>query len=244
MRDCSAIIASGNTRLIDNVSDLRPRAHLYVTAGTSNLSLTFPFVTTNLADGYHELDAVAYEGSHVHTQARATRNIIIQNTSLSATLNTLVGGSNSALEATLQFSVTPNTNTISLIQLFSTAGLIAAVTNQPTATFSVVGTNLGLGLHPFYAVVTANSGAQYRTATTYVRVIGPDSPFRLTIGAPSPLTLVWPSTGGRSYDVLAYTNLTDPFQVLATVVATNTLTQWIQTNGSAPQLFYQIRVSP
>jgi len=239
-----SIISSGNTQLIDNVSDLRPRAHLYITAGTSNLSPTFAFVTTNLADGYHELDAVAYEGSHVHTQARAIGHIIIQNTSLSATLNTLVGGSNSALEATLQFSVTPNTNTISLIQLFSTGGLLAAVTNQPTATFSVVATNLGLGLHPFYALVTANSGAQYRTATTYVRIIGPDSPFPLTIGTPSPLTLVWPSTGGRSYDVLAYTNLITPFQVLATVVATNTLTQWVQTNGSAPQLFYQIRVSP
>lgn len=239
-----SIYDSGNTTLTDNLGDLRPRAHLYITAGTTNLSLTFPFVTTNLADGFHELDAVAYEGSHVHTQTRATQNIIIQNTSLSATLNTLAGGSNYAVEATLQFSVTPNTNAISLIQLFSTGGLLAAVTNQPTATFSVVATNLGVGLHPFYALVTANSGAQYRTATTWVRLVGPDSPFPLTIGASSPLTLVWPSTDGRSYDVLAYTNLVDPFQVLATVVATNTLAQWVQTNASAPQLFYQIRVSP
>jgi len=99
--------------LNDNLGDLKPRAHLYITAGTSNLSFAFPFATTNLANGYHELAAVVYEGSHVHTQARAAQNIRIQNTALSATLNTLVGGSNSALEATLQFSVTPNTNTIS-----------------------------------------------------------------------------------------------------------------------------------
>ena len=101
-----SLISSGHQQLIDNQSDLQPRAHLYITAGTSNLALTFPFVTTNLPDGYHELGAVAYEGSHVHTQARATQNVLIQNTLLSATLNTLVGGSNSAVEGTLQFSVT------------------------------------------------------------------------------------------------------------------------------------------
>lgn len=236
--------SAGNTTLTDNASDLVPRAHLYVTAGASNMSLNIPFVTTNYADGYHELDAVVYEGNHVHTQARATQDVIIQNTSLSATLNTLVGGSNSAIEGTLKFSVTPNTNAISLIQLYSTGGLIGAATNQPTLTNSIAASYLGIGLHPFYAIVTANSGAQYRTATTWINVIGPDSPFELQV-RPSPLiTLSWPSTGGRSYDILEYTNLTQPFQVLATVVATNTLAQWIQTNLTAPQLYYQVRVTP
>ena len=233
----------GANILTDNLGDLVPRAHLYITAGTSNLSLTFPFATTNLPDGYHELEAVAYEGSHVHTQARATQNVIIQNTVLSATLNTLVGGSNFAGEGTLQFSVTPNTNAISKIELFSTGGSVGAITNQPTAAFSVVATNLGLGLHPFYAIVTDNSGHQFRTATTNIRLVGPDSPFPLQIESP-PTTLTWPATAGRSYDVLSYTNLVDPFQVRATVVATNSLALWVETNATAPQLFYEIRVSP
>ncbi len=234
---------SGNTALVDNIDDLRPRAHLYITAGTSNLSLTFPFVSTNLPDGYHELEAVAYEGSHVHTQARTTQNVIIQNTPLSATLNTLVGGSNSALEATLQFSVTPNTNTISKIELFSTGGSLGAVTNQPTANFSVIATNLGLGLHPFYAVVTDNAGHQYRTAATNIRLVGPDSPFPLQLGAPPPI-LAWPATAGRSYDILTYTNISGTFQLLTNVVASNNLAQWLDTNSPSPQLFYRVRVSP
>jgi uncharacterized protein (TIGR03790 family) len=238
-----SIISNGHQQLIDNQSDLQPRAHLYITAGTSNLSLAFPFVTTNLPDGYHELDAVAYEGSHVHTQARAAQNIIIQNTPLSATLNTLVGGSNSAVEATLQFSVTPNTNAISKIELFSTGGSLGAVTNQPTATFSVAATNLGLGLHPFYAIVTDNSGRQFRTAMTNIRLVGQDAPFPLQIGSPPPI-LAWPATPGRSYDILTYTNIAGIFQIRATVVATNNLVQWVETNSAAPQLFYRIRVSP
>jgi uncharacterized protein (TIGR03790 family) len=235
--------STGNTALVDNIADLRPRAHLFVTAGMSNLSLSFPFVTTNLPDGYHELEAVAYEGSHVHTQARATQNVIIQNSSLSATLNTLVGGTNSALEATLQFSVTPSTNTISKIELFSTGGSLSAVTNQPTANFSIVATNLGLGLHPFYAIVTDNAGHQFRTATTNIRLIGPDSPFPLQIGWP-PAILAWPATAGRSYDILTYTNISGTFQVLTNVLATNNLAQWVDTNAVSPQLYYRVRVTP
>jgi hypothetical protein len=122
--------------------------------------------------------------------------------------------------------------------------LLAAATNQPYPTFSVAATNLGIGLHPFYALVTANSGAQYRTATTWMNIIGPDYPFPLEIVTNQPVTVGWPSTAARSYDVLTYTNLTQPFTVLATVVATNSFTEWVQTNLSAPQLYYQVRVTP
>ena len=51
-----------------NLSDLQPRNHLYVTAGVNSLAVTFPFDTTRLADGFHELTAVAYEGSDMRTQ--------------------------------------------------------------------------------------------------------------------------------------------------------------------------------
>ena len=49
--------------LTQNLSDLQPRNHLYVTAGAASLALTFPLDTTTLADGYHDLTAVAYEGT-------------------------------------------------------------------------------------------------------------------------------------------------------------------------------------
>ena len=71
------------------IGDLRPRNHLYVTAGASALGADFTLDTSALADGYHELTAVAYEGSHVRTQTRATLPVVIQNTSLSATITLL-----------------------------------------------------------------------------------------------------------------------------------------------------------
>ena len=106
------------------------RANIYTSPPafqTSAQPATFPLVTTtNFTDGYHELDAIAYEGSHVRTQTRATQNIFIQNTPLSATLTPLLSGTNSALQPTLQITVTASANNINTIQLFSTGGLLAA----------------------------------------------------------------------------------------------------------------------
>ena len=66
------ILPSSAVALTQNLADLRPRNHLYVTAGASRLDLDFTLDTRTLADGYHELTAVAYEGSHVRTQTGAT----------------------------------------------------------------------------------------------------------------------------------------------------------------------------
>lgn len=243
----------GSSTLTDNSSDLEPRNHLYVTAGATNLALNFPFATTNFANGYHELAAVAYEGSHVRTQTRATQTIIISNSPLTATLAPLLIGTNSSLQPTLQFTVAANTNSISTIQLFSTGGLLAAVSNQANATFAIDFAFLGLGAHPFYAIATDSSGRQYRTATQTVGLIGVgyggstlvgvDLGFPLQISAPQPL-LAWPATAGRSYSVLGTTNLAAGFQARATVVPTNSLGQWQETNNSPAQQFYRISAAP
>ncbi|MDB6109467.1 MAG: hypothetical protein JWR69_1217, partial [Pedosphaera sp.] len=233
----------GAGKLTDNLPDLEPRNHLYITAGATNLALTFPFNTALLPDGYHELTAVAYEGSHVRTQARTTQNVRIQNSALSATFAVLVGGTNTALEATLQFAVVANTNNIAKIELFSTGGLLGAVNNQVSAAFAVAGTNLDLGLHPFYALVTAGNGQQYRTETRWIRLVGVESPFALQIGAP-PLTLVWAAAAGRRYDILSTSDQNNTFQVRGTITPTNSLAQWVETNANPRQVFYRIRVSP
>src|ERR1017187_5294602 len=113
---------SGTQKLDQNVGDLQPRNHLYLTAGATNLPFTFAFNTTTQADGSHELTAVAYEGSHVRTQKRIAQTVRVQNTSLSVAFTTLLGDTNIALEVTLQFCVVANTNNISKIELFSTGG--------------------------------------------------------------------------------------------------------------------------
>ena len=126
-----SVAPTGSATLTDNLNDLEPRDHLYIACGVSNLNATFPLATTNLTDGYHELAAVAYEGTSVHTQTRATQDVIVKNTSLSATLTPLLTGTNSSPEPTLQFTVTANTNNISNIQLFSTGGLLGTVPANP-----------------------------------------------------------------------------------------------------------------
>ena len=61
------------------------------------------------------------------------------------------------------------------------------MSNQFSVIFSIPATNLDLGLHPFYAVVTDLNGVQYRTATQWLRLVGLDSPFPLQITAPPAL---------------------------------------------------------
>jgi hypothetical protein len=241
--DLTVTPATATPTLTENLPDLQPRNHLYITAGATNLSFAFPLDTTALPDGYHELTAVAYEGSHVRTQARASQNIRVQNSPLSATFICLLGGSNTALEATLQFSVTANTNNISKIELFSTGGSLASATNQSTATFSIAATNLDLGLHPFYALVTATTGRQYRTDTKWIRLIGPEPSFTLQVSSP-PLTLAWRATAGRRYDILSANRISDTFQVRQTITLTNSLAQWVETNSPPSQQFYRVRVAP
>jgi hypothetical protein len=157
--------------LTQNLSDLQPRNHLYVTAGASSLALNFPLDTTTLADGYHELTAVAYEGSDTRTQTRATVPVRIQNSSLSATLTLLDLTNPAPVQGTYHIQAVANTNTVSLITLFSTGGALGAVTNQSTATFPVAGTNLWAGLHPFYAIVKTSGGLEYRTRTAWVQLV-------------------------------------------------------------------------
>lgn len=237
-----AITPATSSILNENLNDLRPRNHLYVTAGSTNIPLTFALNTTALANGYHDLTAVVYEGSHVRTQQRVTQTVRVQNNPLSATFSILAGGTNAAIESTLQFQVLANTNAISKIELFSTGGSLGSVLGQSNATFSVACTNLGIGLHTFYAMVTASGGVQYRTDSKQIRIIGADSPFKVAIANPS-RTLSWPATSGRSYDILSATNLTNSFTLRSTLVPSNSAGVWTDTNFGAPRRFYRVRTS-
>jgi len=161
---------TGEVALNQNFSDLQPRNQLYLTAGATNLALSFPLDTTALPDGYHQLTAVAYEGSHVRTQTRTTLPIRVQNSSLTATLTPLDVSGTASVQGTYHFQVAANTNNVTAIRLFSTGGQLDVVTSQPSATFTVNGTSLGVGLHPFYAVVETAAGLSYRTDTRFVRL--------------------------------------------------------------------------
>lgn len=229
--------------LDENVEDLMPRAHIYVTGGLANPGFSFGFNTATQADGFHELTAVANEGSHVRTQTRATALVRITNSPLAATIACLLCDSNTALEATLQFQVAANTNTITRIELFSTGGSWGVVSNQSTANFSLAATNLGAGLHPFYAVVMRNDGRQYRTETKWIRLNTADAPFPVSIAGTEP-TLSWPATAGRRYEVLSTLGVTNSFALRDAVVPTNSPGRWSETNNAATNRFYRVRTAP
>ncbi len=234
------VLPSSSGRLDENVADLRPRNHLYVTAGLTNLPLTFGFNTTTQADGWHEFTVVAYEGSHVRTQKRISRTVRIANTNFSATFNVLNGGTNTALETTLQFSVVASTNTINRIELHTTGGLWSTVSNAQTANFSVPATNLHVGLHPFWGLAVRNDGRQYRTETKWLRIIGNEPPFSVGIGGAAP-TLTWPATAGRHYEVLSATIVTNTYALRGAVTPTNSSGIWSETNNASSPRFYRVR---
>jgi hypothetical protein len=104
---------------------------------------------------------------------------------------------------------------------------------------------MGLGLHPFYAVVTANSGKQYRTATRWVRLVTippfVEPAFSVTITSPPP-TLSWPATAGRSYDILSTSNVTNSFQFRTSVIPSNSPALWTEPSPG-PQGYYKVRTS-
>ena len=164
------ISPSSAAMLNDNLSDVQPRNHVYVVAGATNLAFTFPLNTTTLADGYHDLTAVAYEGSHVRTQARVAVPVRVQNTSLSANLELLDLPETAPVSGTYHLRVAANAANVSAISLFSTGGALETVSNQASPTFTVNGPLLGAGLHPFYALVETSNGLRYRTETRWVRL--------------------------------------------------------------------------
>lgn len=233
------VVTPGTRTLEDNVSDLHPRNHLYAGAGVSQLPVTLQLDTTQFADGYHELALVAYEGTSVRTQTRVSRTVQIQNTSLSASLMPHVVGTNLTIDTPLVFSVSANTNDIAQIQLFSTGGVIGLVTNQQTANFQVPTGLLGVGLHPFYAVVTDASGSRFRTRTVAIRVI---PSFSLSISS-QPLALSWTSIPGLSYEILSSSSLAGPFVQAGALLASGTNAQWAVPTLQN-QAFFRVRLSP
>jgi hypothetical protein len=98
---------------------------------------------------------------------------------------------------------------------------------------------LGLGLHPFYALVTDTAGNRYRTQTVSVRLV---PSFKLRIAGP-PLVLSWAAIPGQQYDVLATTNPSSAFQPVASVTASNVLAQWPISAPGGAAAFYRVRLN-
>ncbi len=93
---------------------------------------------------------------------------------------------------------------------------MAVATNQAAAVLAAPAATLGVGLHPFYAVVTDANGHQYQTPPAWEQVPA----LQLSVTGPPP-ALSWPAIPGRQYSILTTTNLGGAFQEAGAVMATN-----------------------
>ena len=226
---------TGLNALEDNLPDLQPRAHVYLSSGAAALPVQFTLNTTPYADGCHDLTAVAYEGTSVRTQTIAKRSVQFHNTTLSASLAVLAAGTN----GDLSFVIAANATNIARIELFSTGGLVAAATNRSTAELPAQAAVLGVGQHPFSAVVTDAEGHQYQTATIWEQL-----PALQASVAGQPQALSWTAIAGRQYNISMTTNLASPFQPAGTVLATNGQAQWPIPAPRGSTAFYRVAVAP
>jgi len=171
-----SVTPANPVELDENLADLQPRNHLYLTSGAVELGMSVSLDTTSLPDGHHELTLVGYEGSHVRTQTHSSQRVLMQNTPLTASFTSSVAGSTAWIGGPLEFTVAANLTDIALIELFGTGGILASVAGQDLATFPVAPASLGLGLHPFYALVTDGDGRRYRTETKTIRLVADPPP--------------------------------------------------------------------
>ena len=228
--------------LDDPIADVLPRNHIYITSGRADLPVSFSIDTTQLPNGPREFTAIVMDGTHVRAHRAANTNLYVQNGSLTATLQTLVGGSNTALRATLQFRMAASGATISRLDLYGTGGLLATSTS-PQATFSIPAAQLGLGLHPIYGIAIAGTGQKFRTAPIYIRIIDYTPSFALTAST-DPGLISWPSSPGLTYTILASTNLTQPFLPVGTLSPTNDTATWQPIPPASATSFYRVRAEP
>jgi hypothetical protein len=114
------------------------------------------------------------------------------------------------------------------------------VSNQASALFTAPSATLGLGLHPFYAVVTDTTGKQYQTQTDWIRLI---PSFTLYLSG-APLQLSWAATPGQSYYVLSTTNLFSAFHTVTSLVASNAVLQWPIPAPVRGAAFYRVSLNP
>ncbi len=229
-----AVIPAGTNALDDNYPDLQPRAHVYLSSGATSLPVQFTLDTTRFADGFHDLALVAYEGTSVRTQTRVEETMQFRNTTLSAAFTAISAATN----GDLLFAVAASATNIAQIQLFSRGGCVAVSSNQPVAELAAPATTLGVGLLPFYAVVTDSEGHQYKTQTVWEQI--PALPLTLVAAQ----TLSWPAIAGRQYTIESATNLTGAWQEAGTVLATNAQAQWTIPAVPAAAAFYRVVVTP
>ena len=190
-------------------------------------------------------------------------------TTLTRTVNTLAPAQTVIISspATNNTIVPYSSNLVYLIQACFGTTLVSAVSNfditingvlQPQSSYFIrpVGTVPGCpGMNSLFYNWNITSGGVYNIQATYSNgiVLSDDKTVIVTLplqitslanASANPL-IVWGSTPGVNYQVLATTNLTQPFQPVGQTVTTNGFSaSFYDTSPYAPQKFYEIEIVP
>jgi uncharacterized protein (TIGR03790 family) len=170
----STLVGPGFTdHFNDNSNVLSARATIFLSEGRTNLVGTYSLVTTNLADGPHELTAVVYEGTAVRTQGRVTIPFVVDNNAVACAItNPPTGGT-----ALLSESVTAYVQASSVTSVeFYVEGKRLASTNAIPYVFSFAATNYGVGSVTLQAKAYASTGESVLSSNVTVTIL-PDYDF-------------------------------------------------------------------
>ena len=225
---------AGFNMLEDNLPDLQPRAHVYLSSGAASLPVQFTLNTTHYADGYHDLTAVAYEGTSVRTQTIAKRTVQFRNTTLSASLAAFAASAN----GDLSFVIAANATNIARIELFSTGGLVAAATNGPPRNCRRRQPSSALGSTP-----SPPSSRMPKAANIKPPRFGSNCPLCKSVSRAGTDPFL---DGHRRAAVQHFDDNQsgNPFQPAGTVLATNGQAQWSIPAPQASAAFYRVAVAP
>jgi len=154
----------------DNAEAMTARAMVFLSEGATNLSAAWTLAASNLDDGPHELEMVAYEGTSVRAQGRIRVPFVVDRHTMECALTQPASGryvkwgSNVTVEAT---AASPGI--VTQVQLW-VEGKAYAVTAAPPWSFVWATTNFGSGLVGLQARAWDDGGRIARSALTLVNL--------------------------------------------------------------------------
>ena len=244
---------------------------IYIAANSvspdANLSLQFPNYPQEFRFVYTNIPTSGTATIKVRLKEFATTLYTNRLTLLSSTINTLAPAQvvQFSTPATNGTVLTYSTNTTYVLQASFSPALVSAATNfnlfingvlQPAAAYvlrpvGAFGPSVCPGLKSFTYNWSNPPLGTNLVQLIYTNALAPIADTRLLTIAP-PLVIsglannnqlvVWNSAPGLNYNVLASTNLLQPFQVIGTVSSSGSSSYFYDPNPAA-QKFYQIQLS-
>lgn len=158
----------------DNAEALGARAVLFLSEGGTNVQVNWTLSVTNLPDGPHAVEVVAYEGSAVRVQGRARVPFVVDRHNLTCAITNMVNGRyvlrGGAITTAVE-SVSPGAVTQVLLRV---EGKEAALALSPPYQFVWPTTNYGAGVLGLQAQAWDDAGNSTVSAEVHIQLYTDD----------------------------------------------------------------------